>query len=317
MTLTDDALEHFRGAWLAAQGDDFASRMERKSLAALALENEALERALFELTSRAQSELDLHLAGISVHGHEANAESFADFVRGVADATKEVAKNLMGSQKRGSTLRILAPSPGSVRVVLRAAPPIEMHGPTPRETWVPSVDSTSLDRVATLLARSEVSDGDTDDVLSALTASLPARAHPGLRRAAKAIKSQDWTVTGQLRSQRGFEPVSLGVGGATALLRALGERQEDEDEVTLDGTIDGQRRSIGALWFAPDGGAPIEAAVPTPELIEQVVQYDAAQHRVRAIFYVVTIVGRGTNAKVRRVHTLKSINPIGTPRTLI
>jgi len=318
VTLTDRAIDEFRDAWHAAEGDDFASRLQRQSLEALAAENDALRVVLFELRNRAQSELDLHLEGETVHGHEANAESFAQFVRGVADATKEVAKHLLDRQRRSSTLRILAPSPGSVRVVLKAASPEEAGGRTAQNTRTPSVDSKSLDIVAVLLARSEAEGGSfTDDVLSGLAADLPQKAHAGLKRAAKAIDDQDWDVAGELRSQHGFQPVHVGPLGAKALLRVLEERQESSTTTTVAGAIDGTRRSIGALWFTPDGLGAIEAAVPSPELMEEAVQHDAANQRVRAEFDVVTIIGKGANPRRRQIYTLRSIEPLPDAPTLI
>ncbi|TAM71334.1 MAG: hypothetical protein EPN48_01830 [Microbacteriaceae bacterium] len=318
MTLTDQAFEEFRYAWHAAEGDDFASRLQRQSLEALAAENDALRPVLFELVNRAQSELDLHLVGETVHHHEANAESFAELVRGITDATKEVAKHMLGRQRRTSTLRILAPSPGSVRVVLKAATPEESTGRTAQSTRTPSVDSTSLDAVAVLLSRAQQEGANvTDDVLSGLAANLPQKAHAGLRRAAKAIDAQDWDITGELRSQHGFQPVHVGPDGAKALLRVLDERQESSTNANLSGAIDGTRRSIGALWFTPDGAAAIEAAVPSPELMEQAVQHDAANQRVRAEFDVVTIVGKGANPRRRQVYTLRSIEPLPDAPTLI
>lgn len=318
MTLTDQALDEFRDAWHAAEGNDFASRLQRQSLEALAAENDSLRPVLFELTNRAQSELDLHLDGETVHHHDANAESFAQLVRGIADATKEVAKHALGRQRRPSTLRVLAPSPGSVRVVLKAATPEETTGRTAQNTRTPSVDSNSLDTVAVLLSRAQQEGAkSTDDVLSGLAADLPQKAHAGLKRAAKAINAQAWDIEGELRSQHGFRPVQVGPEGARALLRVLDERQESKTTTTLDGAVDGSRRSIGALWFTPDGAGAIEAAVPSPELMEQVVQHDAANQRVRAVFDVVTIVGKGANPRRRAVHTLRSIEPLPDAPTLI
>lgn len=318
MTMTQKAVEEYRDAWFAAEGADFASRLQRQSLEALASDDEALRLVLFELTNRAQSELDLHLDGATVTNHEADAESFAAFVRGVADATKEVAKHLLGRQRRPSTLRILAPSPGSVRVVLKAAPPEEFEGSTAQNTRTPSVDSSSLDTIAVLLARSQADSAEiSDDVLSGLAADLPQRAHSGLKRAATAIDSQNWEVTGELRSQHGFQRVHVGSHGAKALLRVLDERQQSATTIALSGVIDGQRRSIGALWFTPEGASPIEAAVPSQDLIEQVVQHDAANERVRAVFDVLTIIGKGANARGRQVHTLRSIEPLPEAPTLI
>jgi len=318
MTLTDEALDQFRDAWHAAEGDDFGSRLERQSLEALAAENEALRPVLFELVNRAQSELDLHLDGKTVHEHEANAESFAQLVRGIADATKEVAKHMLGRERRISTLRILAPSPGSVRVVLKAATPEEAAGRTAQNTRTPSVDSVSLDKVAVLLARAQHEGAKADDdVLSGLAADLPQKAHAGLKRAAKAINAQDWDIAGELRSQRGFQPVHVDPIGAKALLRVLDEHQESSTTTSLPGAIDGTRRSIGTLWFTPDGRAAIEAAVPSPELMEQAVHHDAAGQRVRASFDVVTIVGKGANPRRRQVYTLRHLEPLPDDPTLI
>ncbi|WP_402842783.1 hypothetical protein [Microbacterium sp. GXS0129] len=273
---------------------------------------------MFELTNRAQSELELHLNGETVHQHEANAESFAQLVRGIADATKEVAKHIIGHKRRASTLRILAPTPGSVRVVLKAATPQEAAGRTAQNTRTPSVDSTSLDTVAVLLSRAQGEGAKPDDdVLSGLAANLPQKAHAGLRRAAKAIDAQDWDIDGELRSTHGFQHVHVGPLGARALLRVLDEHQESSTSTTLSGAIDGTRRSIGALWFAPDGQVAIEAAVPSPDLMEQAVQHDAANQRVRAEFDVLTIVGKGANPRRRQVYTLRSIEPLPDAPTLI
>lgn len=318
MTFSEQALDEFRQAWLANEGDDFASRLQRQSLEALASENDSLRMVLFELTSKAQSELDLHVDGSTVRGHEADAESFALFVQGVADATKEVAKHLLGRDRRRSTLRILALTPGSVRVVLRAAQPTEEEGAAAKATRTPTVDSRSLDTVALLLARSQSVGTDlTDDVLSGLAADLPQKAHAGLKRAARAIDAQSWDVSGELRSQHGFQPVKVGPAGAKALLRVLDERQESSAHSTLIGWIDGTRRSIGALWFSPEGTGSIEAAVPDADLMEQVVQHDAAKERVEAVFDVVMIVGKGANPRRRQVYTLRSIRAVPAPPTLI
>lgn len=63
MTLNTADIDAFRDAWLAAEGDDFASRASRRSLQAFAYGHAELEPVLFELTNRAQSELDLHIDG--------------------------------------------------------------------------------------------------------------------------------------------------------------------------------------------------------------------------------------------------------------
>lgn len=318
MKLSDEALDAFRDSWHASEGDDFASRMARQSLEAFAETTPELKALAFELSRHAQSELDLHLSGETVQHHSTNAEFFAELIRGIADATKELAKHRLTRERRRSTLQILAPLPGSVRVVLQAAPPEEVDGHASQETRTPTVDSDALDAVAALLARAQsASDDPASEVLSGLAAELPARAHAGLRRAANAIDRQSWEVDGELRSVHGNHPIRVDVHGAQALLRVLKERSEIRERVSYPGTIDGSRRSIGAVWFIPDGQSPIEAAVLDPELMERVVRHDAEGQRVEASFDLVTIVGSGANARKRRVFTLQMVEPLPEEHDLL
>ncbi len=318
MTLSDQALDAFRNSWHASEGDDFASRTARRSLEAFADTTPELKALAFELSRHAQSELDLHLSGETVVGHSTNAEFFAELIRGIAEATRELAKHWMNRERRRSTLQVLAPSPGSVRVVLQAAPPREDAGHAARETRTPTVDSDALDAVATLLARAQTASSDpASEVLSGLAAELPAKAHFGLRRAAIAIERQSWSVDGELRSVHGNHPISVDAHGAQALLRVLTERSEVRERVHYSGLIDGSRRSIGAVWFIPDGQSPIEAAVPNPELMEQVIRRDAEGRRVGASFNLVTIIGSGANARRRRVFTLQTVEPLPEDHDLL
>lgn len=315
MTLTPEALEEFRSAWLSFEGNDFASRLQRQSLRALAAENEQLKVVLFALENKAQSELDLHLDGEIESSHETNAASFAALISGIAEAVKEVAKHQLGVARRASTLRVLAPSVGSVRLVLRAAPPEEDEGQVARATRTPSVDSKSLEAVATILARaqSEPDAINQDDVLSGLAADLPHKAHQGLKRVAKSIERQDWKILGELKTVSSFQPIGIDTHGAHALLRVLEENQESSTTAVLTGIIDGQRRSLGALWFTPDGQRSIEAAVSSRELMEQVAQHAASSEKVLAEFDVISIVGKGAAAQARSVYTLRSIKPAPKP----
>jgi hypothetical protein len=319
MTLSQDALNEFRDSWLASEGDDFASRIQRRSLTAIADQDDRLKTLLFTLTNKAQSELDLHLEGELEVEHETNAESFAAFISGIAEATKEVAKHLTGAMRRSSDLRVLAASVGSVRLVLRAAPPQEKKTKLEQMTRTPSYDSEALDAIAVLLARaqSDSATAEHDNVLSGLAANLPHRAHRGLKRAAQAIEKQGWDIKGELRTAHGFQRINVNSFGAKSLRRVLEEQQEDQATVVMTGTIDGQRRSIGALWFTPEGRKPFEAAVPRLELMERVVQHDAANERVRATFDVVSTIGKGVNARTHQAYTLRSIEPLPDNPTLL
>ncbi|WP_147441716.1 hypothetical protein [Mycetocola lacteus] len=311
MTIAPEAVESFRRAWLDAESDDFASRMARRSLEALAQDNETLTKALFSLKNKSQSELDLHLEGGSVFGHETDAEPFANFIRAISDACKEVAKQALGRERRKSTLRILAPAPGSVHLVLKVPAPAENGVQSEQVTRTPTADSRSLDMIARVLARSEKASetAQADDVLSGLTALLPAKAHIALRRAAEVIGSQNWDIEGQLRSVDGFSDVSVTSAGAARLLAVLTERVETESKTELIGVIDGHRRSRESLWFSTDSHSSFEAAVPDPELFESVAAAAASNSPVRAVFEVLTVTGGGKNPTERKIYRLVKMTP--------
>lgn len=317
MSISQGAIDDFLESWDAAASDDFADRMERRSLAALADQVPEFKAALSAHALEGQTQLRLHVDGTSVVDHTAKAEYVAKLIRGISDATKEIAKAQLKLGRRAATLRVAALSPGSVEITLRAAPGTKVHqGVFPR-TATPSVDSEALEAVARILARAGMAaDGGEDDVLSALAASTTAAAHGGLRQVAKAIAGEGWDVEGELNRAGVLEEFHVGPEGARGLLQVLAESRELSEVAEMIGAIDGQRRSIAALWFAPEGGTSIEAAVPTAELFERIVQLDLERARTRAVFDVVSIVGPGAHSKPRRVYTLRSIARAETPTTL-
>lgn len=305
------AADALRQAWRALPpADTFAGRMARRSLEASAKQDPALEPVLFDLQHQSQAELDLHLDGPRVAGHATSATEFANLVRGIAEAVKELTKSALGRDRMVPTLQILAPSPGSVRVVLQPAPPEEQ--PEAFEgTTTETRESKSLVMVATILARAGSGDTSTDEVLDGLTAGVPVGAHAGLRRAAKAVVAAQWSVAGVLRQAHGETlRVAVDAAGATRLLYALEARTEDEQEVTVQGQIDGQRRSLGAMWFVPATGAAFEAAVSDPTVLARVATLAATDQVVRARFNVLTKSLAGAGGGARRSYSLRSIEPL-------
>ena len=311
MTDTSGLHLEFRQAWHDAEGQDFASRMRRQSLEASASQILELEPILFELKYRYQAELDLHLGGSAVRGHETDAARFSDLVRGIADAVKEITQSVIGRQRMAPGLLISAVVPGSVRVTMRAAAPEELDGSI-KEARTETEDSQSLRVVATVLARAQ-SDSQIENlsVLSGLVTKLPTGARPGLRRAAKAIALAEWQIEGELRRPNGDRlQLSLDPKGAKSLLSVLDDKEIESSEAELTGYVDGQRRSVGAMWFVPDNAPAIEAAVIEIELLNQVAVLAADGKRSRASFKVVTKFPRGARAAARDSYILDSIESI-------
>jgi hypothetical protein len=317
MMQADAAAEALRQAWDALPpADTFAGRMARRSLEASAKQDPALESVLFELQHQSQAELDLHLDGPRVAGHATSAIEFANLVRGISEAVKELTKSALGRDRMVPTLQILAPSPGSVRVVLQPVPPAEEPGAF-KGTATETRESKSLVQVATILARAGAGASDSDAVLDGLTAGVPVGAHAGLRRAAKAVVAAQWSVAGVLR-QAGGDPLEIAVdsAGANRLLSALEARTEEEQQLTVQGHIDGQRRSLSAMWFVPAMGAAFEAAVPDPTVLAQVATLAATDEVVSARFDVVIRSLSGSSGGARRSYSLRSISPV-TPHAVL
>ncbi|TWX36242.1 hypothetical protein ES689_12625 [Frigoribacterium sp. ACAM 257] len=315
MTIDRADIGALRDAWHALPDQTtFAGRIARQSLEASAKQDPILERALFDLQLQAQSELDLHLDGETVTEHATNALDFANLVRGVAEAVKELTKSSMGRQRMPSTLQVIAPTPGSVRVVFRPEAPKTVDGVV-ADSASETRESASLVRVATILARAGEQDGG--GVLDALTAGVPIGAHAGLRRAAKAVVAARWSISGTLRRPH-HDPIHVSVDprGAARLLTALAARTHEEQHVDVQGRVDGQRRSVGAMWFVPPTGAAFEAAVPDTQLLDTVASLAAADKQVRARFQVIVTALAGSTGGIRRSYSLESISEAPSEPTL-
>ncbi|WP_043668138.1 hypothetical protein [Clavibacter michiganensis] len=300
--------DELRRAWHNLPGSDTpAGRMARKSLIAFASQKPELENILFQLEHSYQAEMDLHLEGASTERHQTDAVKFADLIRGIADSVKEISKAAMGRDRLATTLQVVAPMPGSVRVLLRPAPP-STHD-TLEESESETRDSYSLAIVATVLARA--GEERPDSSLGLLATGVPQGAYAGLRRAARAVVQADWTVEGILRRPAGdWTPIRITPAAAAGLLAALDLEVREEDTVEVEGHLDGQRRSIGAMWFVPQIGRMFEASVTDPTVLDQVADLTARHVRVRARFAVVSYSPAGSTEGVRKTYSLESISAI-------
>ncbi|TFC83717.1 hypothetical protein E3T23_01790 [Cryobacterium cheniae] len=302
--------QEFRKAWADAAGDSFSSRMARRSLEASAQQTPALEIVLFQLKNRYQAELDLHLNGTTVKDHQTNAADFANLVRGISDAVKEITKKAMGRQRMLSGLLVSAPVPGSVRVVLRAASPTELDGSI-QGARVETLDSSSLRAVAAVLAHAGDASNVQSAVLEGLLTAIPVEARPGIRRVAKAVTASDWNVSGVLRlPNEKAVPLHLNKTGAEHLLSALNDMESETSVITLRGNVDGQRRSMGTMWFAPESAVAVEAVVVDHDLLEEVAALGASGELTSATFNVITQFPPGARSAAKRSYVLTAIKRI-------
>jgi hypothetical protein len=318
MTSTSNVSEvdRFRAAWLSVEGDDAMARAERISLEVSAAGRPDLMQAVAALKAPSQAELDLHLAGEGVIGHETEAGPFGKLVTRTATAVKELGKSISGKKRLALSLMVLAPAEGSVRVIFRAPVPKTAEGVIPGVATPSTLDTLALKRLAAILSHSD--DLNEDSPLYADVQALRGGARSAVRLVAKAVIDGGWDVDGRFRQQgQPEERVLLTQGGARRLVAATNEATRAIETLTTFGVVDGQRRSLGAMWFVPADGRAIEAAVSDPDLLRRVAEIAAEPSRsVRAKFNVFVTYPAGDAGGARRSYELADIEEAPEQRQL-
>jgi hypothetical protein len=310
--------EQFRDAWLSLDALDGDRSLERMSLELSVADNPSLASVLADLYAPLQAELDLHLGGESEARHETQASAFGLLVSRTATAVKEIAKSVGGLDRRSASLLVLAPAPGSVRVVFRAPRIVHAQATIPGDADGDSLESIAVQRLAALFAYSEqVPDLESDEVgaddspLRASVTGLRGPARVAVGQVARTIAEAGWQIDGFLRQQgRPTSPLRLTTGGAIRLREATREAVTERTSEVRNGTIDGHRHSLGAMWFIPETGRPFEAAVGTSKLFDRVASLATPSGQVmRATFAVVSTYSSGDVTSAKRSRELLGIEP--------
>lgn len=255
------SIQSFVSSWESSNGDTFSDRMARRSLEALAHEVPSLGEVLRDLKAPVLETLDLHLNGPLVHQHSTSAFGLSELYGAIAEATKEIVKSITGATRSGFKLNALAPSPGSVRIVLQA--PYEKYIQTTiGDNFEESPHGQALRSVAQLLLMAE----QKESALEASAHALPRKARTALSRAGNAIRANKWEIEGELVA-RGKEQIKLSISpdGAGRLVDAVNEVAPKTYQKTIMGDVDGWAWSTGTLRFLPKVGRGFSAAVP-PQL---------------------------------------------------
>jgi hypothetical protein len=298
-----ETLNAFKNSWQSAQGSDFASRMARKSLEAVAAQRPDLNALLIDLKKPLQESLDLHLDGEGVKGHAADTSALGTFMVQVSEVVKQIAKSISGRQRWSHNLLSTAPAPGSVLLHF-AVPPLTAIQSEVADTQVASFDAQALRAMANLLVQAE----SELETLDAATQSLSPPARIAVKHLAETVVESQWRFSGKLEA-RGRETVelSLSEAGAQRLLTAARRTDTHVREATIRGECDGWTWSTGTLKFLPVGGRPFTASVP-PALQGEVARYVSDEGTpVTAVFLVTKYFAAGTARTIRTSYALVDI----------
>lgn len=298
-----ETLNAFKNGWESSQGTDFASRMARRSLEALAVQRPDLNALLTDLKKPLQESLDLQLEGAGVKGHATDASALGKFMFQVSEAVKQIAKSISGRSRWSHNLMSVAPAPGSV-VLHFAVPPLTAVQAEVADTQVASFDAQALRTVANLLVQAE---GDAE-TLDAATQSLSPTARAAIRHLAETVVESHWRFSGKLQARgRVTVDLNLSEAGAQRLLTAAKRTDTDVEQVSIPGECDGWTWSTGTLRYLPIGDRPFTASVP-PSLQGAVARF-VSQPGTEVVgeFLVTRLFAAGTSRTIRTSHALMDI----------
>lgn len=302
---TDPHAASFERAWNHSSGSAKLDRYRRRSLVALAEQDSALARVVTRLTNSDRATLDLHVLDPRGADHEAVAATVGSFVARVAKSVKEITKSNLGRERWRDELRILAPSPGSVRLVFIEPPQRQTVGGIEEIGHVPAPEAAAMRQLVVLLTLAE-SDADT---LDAAVFRLRGPARRAIRLLSETVSGASWTLRGAL-TVSGRDPIEVGLSAAGASRLAKAARETEDERVSLitAGKVDGWTWSTSTMRFVPDGGRGFDVVVPA-ELEELAATANAARSRVRAEFLGVRVHPRGDSGTAKTSFWLERIEP--------
>lgn len=255
-------------------------------------------------------ELDVHLDGRGVEGHETSAYDFGAFVMRTAESVKELVKSSRGTRHASRRLLVAGGvTPGSVRVVLREPDESDANAllAEPPET----VEGQAIVLLSAIFAAAEeaVSEPSADRLKGQLLP-LSAGARRSIATLADTVADAGWTVSGSVR--RGSQQAPLSLHTSAAMM--LGKLSRDTLEVTrsfpIEGTLDGWTWSKSELTIEPDTGPGIRVAVPM-HLQASVGQLHAQpETRVQALVNETTWQAAGSSTAMKHSYALISIQEL-------
>ncbi len=309
--MSDDAdasMAALREAWLTSTGDARLDRWKRQSLEMAVNEQPASAMTLAQLKAEGRTELDLHLRGASVVGHETPALGFGRFIARTSLAVKEVAKSVAGIRRLAAQLQILAPAPGSVRVVFRSPQRQEAQSALPG-TGTDSLEAIALRRLVALMLQAERTDVENSPIEATLYG-LSGDARRSVRSLARSVADAHWSLTGELRRGDGsLTPIQVTPAGAMRLADAAAVKYaEVEHNHVLRGVVDGWVWSEATMTFIPEEGRRFRASVAEQMHAAVAHANDDPRPRVRAVFTVVRTFPPGEFSSVQLSYELTSIS---------
>lgn len=268
-----------------------------------------------------RAQFDAHMVGESVIGHAARAESVADLLKGITEASKEIAKAARGWASMPNDYLVHGVMPGSVRLLIEAPdrarknPKVALepeNAPTREAFHVPSHESNALRTVANVLssATPTLDDGGAD----ALIRDLPVHAWQPLKSVATSVKTGAFELEGEVR-ERSTRPVELifDPDQADTLARAIDRTPIPPKTVNRRGVIDGFRKTSRTVYLAPESGPSVSLHVPDDDLLAIAAMLATADEQWVHVRYIERTREGVPSRNRQNARILEAIEPIDPP----
>lgn len=290
-------------AWHASSGNDYVDMLRRRSLSAGASQHPDLAPVVRSLELGQRAQLDLHLAGHEREDqHETSASKLGEFLKRCADAVRALAKSGSPISRLHGDLRVLAPSPGSVRIVFVEQARDEDEGQS-FGLW-----ELGMARLAETFDLAE----SGDDGLSGAVDSYSLQARRALELLGKTVAEQEWVIKGSHVSRDGSSrPTGLTQYSADRLVDAASRTKTDSKPYSTAGALDGWRWSNSTLRLRQERAGAIDVYVPE-RFRDQVAEWVAARGADRSLFEV-GLVRHETltsGGNIRATYELRTIKPV-------
>ncbi|WP_159096570.1 hypothetical protein [Miniimonas sp. S16] len=294
-----------RSAWTATTGNEYLDQLRRRSLSAGASQDPRLAATLRSLETGARTQLDLHIEDSGENlAHETSALALGEFLRRAEGAVRELAKSGSRFVRLHGHLNVLAPSPGSVRIVLLEQPDAAEADEDGRD-GSSALWHVGMERLADTFELATAGTDDLDEALSEYSVG----AREALRLLGKTVAEQEWSIAGSLVERDGeLRPTRLTVQAADRIVDAAQRRPEETRAYDSIGYLDGWRWSNSTLRFAQKDGGAIEVSVGQSmrsDVAALVADRSKASHQFLAKMMVTEAVSR--TGGVRTTYRLMSL----------
>lgn len=246
-----------RDAYAYSTGNPSADALRRQSLVAMARQDPALTETIAALEADDRTRMDLHLNGALESRHETSARLLGQFLVRLNEAVKAIARSTSGLPRLLGDLSIVAPAPGSVRIVLledafRASTPERQHS---RDAW-----ADGIQRLAQTFGQAQ----NDDEALGGALLELDLVAREAVRLLAQTMEEAEWSVEGALVGRDGHTTsLALSALGVSRLRRVATMRDGQVTTRTLIGVVNSWDWPTASMKLKPSGGGRrLKAYVP-------------------------------------------------------